>query len=204
MPIPLSNIENFMKLLHSVQRVKRVSRRPNESEETNTAEHTFEVVMLSWYVASVSNRKLNFEKVLKYALAHDLIEAYAGDTFIYDTEGQKDKYEREMAAVETLRSNFTGFPELIEIITEYEKRNDEESRFVYAIDKLVDPLNLSMTTDNSLWKEYGITYQQVRDYKDKKIAADSTVQNFWEGFTHKLEEDLPGYFLTGKANGPTK
>ncbi len=122
---------------------------------------------------------------------------------LYTTRRSKDKYEREWPLLNA-SLQLHWFSELIEIITEYEKRNDEESRFVYAIDKLVDPLNLSMTTDNSLWKEYGITYQQVRDYKDKKIAADSTVQNFWEGFTHKLEEDLPGYFLTGKANGPTK
>lgn len=183
-----------MKLLHATQQVQRISRIPDGATNQNTAEHTFELVMLAWYI--VSSQKLDFDmdKILKYALAHDLIEAYSGDTPVFDTEGQKTKASREAAALVRIENEFTEFPELTEIIHEYEKRETPESVFIYALDKLVDPLNASMETTQSIWKDYNMTYAQTREYKDGKIALSPEVQVFWEALTKKLLDKKDFFF----------
>ena len=183
-----------MRLLHKVQNVKRVARVPDEAEYRNTAEHTFELVLLCWYTASTNGIDLDHEKVLKYALAHDLIEAYSGDAPAYDADGQKTKAIREKEALERLTREFTEFPELLEVIHAYEEREDAESRFVYAIDKFIDPLNCSMETTRALCKEHGISYTVVRAYKDPKIAKSEHVIPYWESLLQKIEPDRERLF----------
>ena len=192
--VPLEQLENFMRLLHAVQNVERVARIPNETKLRNTAEHTFELAMVCWYLNSANNLELDPEKVLKYALAHDLVEAYAGDSYIFDEASRSDKVEREEKATEQLRDDFTEFPELIEIIAKYEKREDRESRFVYAADKLIDPLNISMETKNSFWKEKAVSYKQVRNYKENKITVSKDVEAYWHTLCQKLETNKDFFF----------
>lgn len=192
--VPLSKIEQFMRLLHAVQNVTRASRVPDEQSFRNTAEHTFEVVMLAWYVASVNKLKLDHEKILKYALAHDLVEGYAGDTPIHDTNAQKFKKEKETAALKRISAEFPEFSELHTTIHAYEQQKDAESKFVYAIDKLVDPLNASMEKTQSIWKDLGMTYEHTRAYKDPKIAQDSHVERYWKQLITKLEKNKEFFF----------
>lgn len=190
----LPKLENFVRLLHELEKVKRHARRPDERTQTSTAEHTLEVAMLCWYVASVNKLKLDMEKVFKYALAHDLVEAYAGDTLAYDVEGRKTKEMREHAALEKLKEEFQEFPELLRTIEEYEKRADPEANFVYAADKLIDPLNLSLEKTQSMWKEYDISFERLVDYKHEKIARSPSVFRYWEQLVEKLKANKDFFF----------
>lgn len=190
----LKQIENFLALLHEVQRVKRVSRRPDEKEVTNTAEHTFEVVMLSWYIISAEKLTLNLGLVLKYALVHDLVEAYAGDTFIGDTEAQKGKKEREAQALSRIEKEFPELEDLTQTIHEYEIRFTPEARFVYAVDKLVDPLSASMEKTNSIWKELGMSLETILAYKQEKINQSEHVVPYWNALITKLTDNKKFFF----------
>lgn len=190
----LPKLESFVRLLHELEKVKRHARRPDEREQTSTAEHTLEVAMLCWYVASVNKLDINFEKVLKYALAHDLIEAYAGDTPVYGAEGRKTKEAREHAAFERIKEEFAEFPDLLHTIETYEKRADPESNFVYAADKLIDPLNISMEQKQSLWKESNISLDMVMDYKQEKVAKHPTILAYWQELVKKLESKKDFFF----------
>ncbi len=183
-----------MRLLHAVQNTERRGRIPDEKKWRSTAEHTFELSMLAWYVASVQKLPLDMEKVLSYALAHDLIEAYAGDTPITDAEAIKTKVAREKEALERIEKEFPEFADLINTIHAYEKREDKESRFVYALDKLVDPLNASMEETQSIWKELNMSYTQMRTYKDPKIACCDDVVPFWDALTAKLADKKEFFF----------
>lgn len=190
----LPKLETFAALLHEVQRIKRVARRPNEREYTSTAEHTFELALMAWYVTSVHKLDLDLEKILTYALAHDLIEAYAGDTFAYDTEAQKTKAAREAAALTRITNEFPEFPNLITTIKEYEQHSTAESKFVYALDKLLDPLNASMEETDSIWKEFDMSLSDLRAYKDQKIAYHELVAKYWETLCTKLKDREEFYF----------
>src|SRR6185369_10253674 len=146
MDYPLEDLEQFVRLLHEVERVRRVARRPDEKQMTSTADHSFELAMVCWYIASTHKLDVEYAKVLKYALAHDLVEAYAGDTPNHDQEARKTKAGREAEALRRLEEEFGEFPDLLETIHEYELRETPEAKLVYAADKLIDPLTAGMET----------------------------------------------------------
>ncbi len=190
----LKSLESFMQLLHAVQNVERVARIPDETKRRNTAEHTFELAMVCWYIIEENNLSLDKEKVFKYALAHDVIEAYAGDTPAHDVEAQKHKQEKEAQALRKIEEKFSHFMELINTIHAYEARSDLESIFVYATDKLIDPLNASMETTQSIWKEIDMSYEYFRLYKDEKIALSPEIQPYWDELCEKLEKNKAFFF----------
>lgn len=190
----LENLEKLARLLHDVQRVKRVARRPDEKEMTNTAEHTFNLAMMCWYIATVNKLDLNLEKVLKYALAHDVIEAYSGDTPIHDAEAQKTKAAREMAAMERLGEEFSEFSDFVSTLHEYELRSTPEAKFVYATDKLVDPLDASMEITQSIWKDYDVSWDTFINNKKAKIAFSDTIVMYWDKLIKKLEAKKEFFF----------
>lgn len=51
----------------------------------------------------------------------------------------------------------------------YEERADEESRFVYEVDKLA-PIIVNASLGLTSWKELKVTYQTVRDNKYLTIS----------------------------------
>lgn len=185
--ISLLKIKSFMSLLHQFHTVDRVANVPTLKRRTNAVEHSYQLAMLAWYIVSSYKLPLNLERVLHYALAHDLVEAYAGDTFIHDSEGRETKVKREAEAFEKIVSDFPEFNELKENLLAYEERKDMESKFVYALDKFLDPLNSSMITDReSIWKEFTITLEQHQAYKKSKIAESEFVVPLWDELQAEL------------------
>jgi putative hydrolase of HD superfamily len=191
----LDGIESFAKLLHAVERVQRVSRRPDEREMTTTAEHTFELAMVCWYIVSTNKLNLDLGKVLQFALAHDVVEAYAGDTYIYDEEAKKTKEARERAALERIQKEFTEFPELSEVIHEYELRTSPEAKLVYAADKLIDPLNASLEETQSIWKDFNVSFKSLLEHKRPKVALSPVIAEYWEALEKKLSDRKSFFFL---------
>ena len=190
----LAKLESFVRLLHEVEKIKRTARRPDEREQTSTAEHTFELAMFCWYIASVNKLDLNHEKILKYALAHDIIEAYAGDTYTFDEEAKKTKEAREKAAIDRMEEEFPEFSELTQTLHEYESRSTPEAVFVYAADKLIDPVNLSMELTQSAWKENNVSWNMLIDNKEKKIALSAPILAYWRELVKKLEAKKDFFF----------
>lgn len=190
-----SSLKRFTTLLHRFHAVERVAGVPTLSRRTNGPEHTYQLAMTAWYLIASQKLPLNLEKVLMYALAHDIVEAYAGDTFVHDKEGRDTKAKREQEAFEQIKAEFPEFPELCTILEAYECREDEESRFVYALDKLVDPLNSSMTMDRpSVWQEHEISHDEHFAYKDPKIATSKYVVPLWEALSKDLADKKDFFF----------
>ncbi len=92
----IHSILDFTKLLNKFRAVKRIVFTVGEGEPENDAEHSYQLAMLSWYIISAENLKLDKNLVIKYALVHDLVEVYAGDTYFYrsDKEEKDKKIER--------------------------------------------------------------------------------------------------------------
>ena len=188
-------LKQFMTLLHQFHTIDRVAQVPTLERKTNAVEHSYQLAMLAWYVVSAYKLNLNYEKVFKYALAHDIVEAYAGDTFIYDEEAKKTKLAREAAALVQIETHFPEFPELASVTAQYDTKEDAESRFVYALDKFIDPLNSVMTKEKmSVWKEYGMTYEDHFAYKDSKIALSPEVVPLWEALSKELTDNKDFFF----------
>lgn len=187
--------KTFMTLLHRFHTIDRVAEVPTLPRQTNAVEHSYQLAMLAWYIVASEKLPLNLEKVLKYALAHDIVEAYAGDTPVNDVEGQKTKKAREAAAFVRLKEEFSEFPDMLQTLEAYEERQDEESLFVYALDKCVDPLNAVMSTDREpYWKKHQVPYEVHRAYKDPRIALSSYITSLWSALSKELADKKDFFF----------
>ena len=83
--------------------------------------------------------KLDVGKVSIFALLHDVVEIHAGDTSVWAPEVQlKSKHKREVQALARLHKEFPEFKHLFNFIDEYEKKDSDETRFVYALDKFLN------------------------------------------------------------------
>jgi 5'-deoxynucleotidase YfbR-like HD superfamily hydrolase len=116
------------------------------------------------------------DKVIKYALVHDLVEAYADDAFVFDEEQVKEKDSREHLALERLKGQkfSKGFAEVIE---EYEKLDNEEIKFVYGLDKLMPAFTL-VQGKVDIWKKYGVTISGWEEKFGPKIRKSKYLEPY--------------------------
>jgi 5'-deoxynucleotidase YfbR-like HD superfamily hydrolase len=132
----------------------------------NDVEHSFMVGLLCWFICERHKLNLDQAKVLKYAMAHDFVERYAGDTNTYASINDRQrKIELEQAALKKLSYEFSDFEDLVEIMQAYEARADDEALFVWTVDKMQQLILGDM--DN--WRPYqkiNITYDRF----DQKIT----------------------------------
>ncbi|PSO45478.1 MAG: hypothetical protein BRC25_02215 [Parcubacteria group bacterium SW_6_46_9] len=86
----LNDIFAFDDMLHKLHLVKRSELARGKDRRENDWEHGYQMAMLCWYLADSSEElNLNLKKVIAYALAHDVVEVYAGDTPFHQTDEKK-------------------------------------------------------------------------------------------------------------------
>jgi putative hydrolase of HD superfamily len=152
--------------LVEIDRLKTVPRRSPliaAKRRENSAEHSWHLAMLVLVLAEYADPPVDVARVIKLVLVHDLIEIYAGDTFVYDTAGVRDQRERELEAADRLfpvlppdqAAEFRGLWE------EFEARETPESRFAGAVDR-VQPLLLNHHNEGGTWRTPGVTVARVR------------------------------------------
>jgi len=139
----------FMHLMYQFQSTKRTNLAANAERRENDAEHSFQVAMVAWYLANKLNLGLETEKLLAYALVHDLPEVYAGDIDPHysSAEERNAKSSNEEAAMDRLTKEFPQFEEMHTALRDYHSKKDSESQFIYALDKLLCFLNIHMIND---------------------------------------------------------
>ncbi len=185
--LTIKNLELFSDLLNRFRKVNRVLRANGLKRDENDVEHSYMLAMLGWYIASVERPELDLRKVLMYALAHDLVEVYAGDTFFYHKNPQvhQSKQKREHKSAQKIAKEFSEFKELHQYIHQYEARKDAESKFIYALDK-IHPVILIFLDKGHTWKREKITLSMAREMKDHKIKIDPLVNEYWQELVPKL------------------
>ena len=187
------NIDHLLKftvLLDQFRQVRRAILVNGENRQENDAEHSFALAMFAWYVAEKDKLPLDTNKVLKYALAHDIVEVYAGDTYFYskDEAHVKSKIEREKNAAERLLQEFPEFRELHQMIEQYGMKKDMESKFVYALDK-IQPLLHIYLDDGRTWKTDGVTLGMLVEAKEDKIKVSPEVEKYWNEIKDLLKRE---------------
>lgn len=166
-----------------------------DNRQENDVEHSYSLAMLAWYIAETEQLNLDTDLIVKYALVHDLVEAYAGDTYIFDKDNNrhKNKNHRELESAEKLKSQFPEFETLHNLIKRYEVRNDAESKFVYALDKLHPMINIRLDNGRT-WQKMGVTLQMLVDAKKQKVALSPPVQKIFEKLVSEIRKHEPELF----------
>ena len=185
----INSILDFTKLLNGFRAIKRTVFTVGDGEPENDAEHSYQLTMLAWYIISSEGLKLDKDLVIKYALIHDLVEVYAGDTFTHrsNKEGM-DKKKREEKSLWRIQQEFPEIDDIYKLINNYEKRTDTESKFVYALDKLLPPMNIYLDGGRD-WKHYKVTLDMLIKNKTPKIALSPEIEPYFKEFLTILKEN---------------
>ena len=143
--------------------VLRQTRLAGGGRRENSAEHSWHLAILALVLAEHAPSALDSTRVLRMLLVHDIVEVDAGDTFIYDHEGQAGKLERERVAADRL---FGLLPDdqardLRCLWEEFEARVTPEARFAAALDRLA-PLLLNFVNAGGTWREHQVPASRVR------------------------------------------
>ena len=143
--------------------------------------------MAVWLIVAQDGFPLDTDLVIKYALVHDLVEVYAGDAFALDAEQMRTKAAKEHAALQRLKNNklTVGIAGLIE---QYESLDDEESKFVYSLDKLMAAFTI-VHSQSPIWQEHGITQKLWQERFQSKIQTSPYLQPYLEVLLQLFEDN---------------
>jgi putative hydrolase of HD superfamily len=190
----MDRLESQLRFVLEIDRLKSIYRRTylvDGTRSENSAEHSWHLALMAMVLAEHANKPLDVGKVIKMVLIHDIVEIDAGDTYIYDAQG--DKEERERLAATRI---FGLLPpdqeqEFRALWDEFESGATPEARFASALDRFIPQLHNYHTQGRS-WQEHGITAERVLA-RNVEIRDGSVT--LWE-FTQTLIEQAvsEGFF----------
>ncbi len=190
----------FLKLLRDFEKVERILFRRDGDRAENDVEHSYQVAMMSWFLSEQFKLPLSQEKLLKYGLVHDLVEVYAGDTPVFlknhiGTNTHFTKKEREARALIHLKKEFSHFDDFIETIESYESKKDDESVFIYELDKILPPLNAYLDNGHG-WNKFNITLEEISTEKRNKVKNSKELIQLLEEMLGRFENEKDRLFTS--------
>jgi 5'-deoxynucleotidase YfbR-like HD superfamily hydrolase len=178
--------------------VKRTTVLPGDATRNESVtEHSFTLGVVACALASRIDPELSVGRIAEYALVHDLIEVYAGDVSVWaDSSTLALKARHEAEAVARIERNFGEvFPWISDRIRSYELRSDAESRFVYALDKILPHAMILISGQHPVLPTYKAYADRV-EVARRKVAADTRLAKYFEGFLVEFDRH-PEFFADG-------
>lgn len=152
------------RLVLAFGRVNRVTYHPDGKTPESDTDHTVMLGIIACGLAAQHFPQLHTGLVAQYALVHDLVEVYAGDTNTLRTptaEAKAEKEHREAQAFTRIHQEFLDpMPWLPVTISAYESRFGPEARFVKALDKLLPKVTHILNGATTI-AEQGMTREQL-------------------------------------------
>lgn len=176
----LDRLAELQQLVADFARILRVPQLADTGRPENDVEHTFSLALTCWFLASKIAPELSQEKILKYALAHDIVEVHAGDTYAFSEQTLLDsKSAREDAAIDMLAKDWADFSAMAEYAKGYKDKRDDEAKFVYAVDKLLPDLMIHLGEREAFWHRHKIT-EEMQANKKLQIRASNHMAPYYE------------------------
>lgn len=185
----MNQLPQQLQFILEMDRLKSVQRRSlllDGSRRENSAEHSWHLGMLALTLAEYANEPVDVNRVVKMVLLHDIVEIDAGDTFLYDQQGNSSKAEREQQAAARIFGLLPAAQrdEFVALWREFEERQTADARFANALDRFI-PLLHNYHNAGRPWRENGITRQRVIEMV-RHISEGSTT--LWE-YAQELIDD---------------
>ncbi len=158
-------LQKQLDFIVEIDKLKHILRRTlltDGSRRENDAEHSWHLSMLAIILEEYAIEKIDLGRVLKMVTIHDLIEIYAGDTFAFDIEANKDKEQREELAADKLFSQLPDYQaiDLRQLWEEFDAMNTADSRFAASLDR-IQPFLHNTKTGGHTWIQACACEQQV-------------------------------------------
>ena len=179
---------NFLLEMDKLKSIVRQTYLADGSRKENDAEHSWHLAMMVFLLAEYSNEPIDVLKTMKMVMLHDVIEIDAGDTYAYDTAGNKTKRLREVAAAQRI---FTLLPddqaaEFRGLWDEFEAMETIEAKFANTLDKM-QPLLLNHASGGKSWMEHGVNFSQVME---RNARTSEGSEALWQYMKTLIEENI--------------
>ena len=187
-------------ILAKCQDVKRMIQLPSGELETDS-HHAFSLAIMA-YDFSVSNHlQLDLERVLMFALVHDLLEIITGDepTLTLGKEALKAKHRREKEAEKDFRVLLGQYPEILALYDSYERLDSPEAATVFVLDKTCTIWKHFHNNGEILHQQSVIKRPQIEEWYEVttwkiadrlRVAAPVEVMELFEESYRKMHEEL--------------
>ncbi|MDP3958233.1 MAG: HD domain-containing protein [bacterium] len=155
-------------------RVKRITLCEDGVTPESDTDHTVMLSLVACSLAADYKKDLNIGLVAQFALVHDLVEVYAGDTpnphgMAIDKKSAASKEKRERAALRKIEKRFgKTFPWLPRTIRKYEKLDTKEARFIKVLDKAMPKVTHSLNGVKAL-KDHGYDKASVKSALEGQV-----------------------------------
>lgn len=190
-----NKLDMLLSFIAQCDKMKNIQRRTLIADGSRTetdAEHSWHLALMAMVLSEYAPEKTDIDHAIRLAIVHDLVEIYAGDTFCYDVNANKDKAERELRSADML---FSLPPEekgteLRRYWEEFEQCETPEARYVNALDRLQPFINNCLTNGHT-WKLGKVRLAQV-------MARMLPVKLYLPAFWPYVEENLKRAVTNGQ------
>ena len=177
----MTDFEKQIAFIMELDKIKKIGRQTylsDASRKENDAEHSWHLAMMAIFLSEYAKEEVDVLHVISMVLIHDLVEIDAGDTYAYDTEGNKSKRAREEKAAERI---FNILPEdqakkVRDLWEEFEANETPEANFANALDR-VQPIMLNHKSDGKAWAEHGVALDQIMS---RNVNVEKGAPKLWE------------------------
>jgi len=187
MKADLDELFNFVRLTHEIRRVRRAILLEGNKKE-NDAEHCYQLALVAWFLIEKDKLKLDKYRSIGMAMVHDIVEVYAGDTIAFAPPREREAHaKREKEAAKRLKKEWPSFKSLHELINEYEERQTPESKFVFALDKILPTIN-NYIFGGKVWRQLGISFDQHESIKKGKADISPELLSYQREISKMLQK----------------
>lgn len=169
---------DFILAVDALKNVNRRNYNVDDSRRENTAEHSWQIIILAQILFPYAKNKENIDllRVIRMLSIHDLVEIHAGDTFIFDENLMQGKFEREKIAARKIFGVLGNglSDEFYHLWLEFEEEKSPDAIFACGIDRIM-PYLLNTFTSAKSWTEAGVTARQtskIIEYAVKKASTE--------------------------------
>lgn len=192
----MEKLRRQMDFLIEIDKLKGVIRQSLISDGTrheNDAEHSWHMCMYAVVLEEYAPEGTDMLRCLKLMLIHDLVEVYAGDTYLYDEVGYQDKEQREQRAADKLFGILGAQGEEIKSLWyEFEACETPSAIFANQLDRL-QPVMLNYLTKGEMWLEHGVHIAQVLKRGKRLVEGNVKLSKFYQDILKESVEK--GYLL---------
>lgn len=187
----MEKLEQQIRFLLELDKQKEIGRQTylaSGSRKEGDAEHAWHLAIMAFLLADYANEKIDILKTMKMVLLHDVIEIDAGDTYAYDTEGQKTKRLREEKAADRIYGMLPEEQkaEYRALWEEFEAGETPEAKFANTLDN-IQPVLLNHASGGRSWREHDVKKSQIMG-RNKKTHEGSEV--LWEYIRNIIDKNI--------------
>ncbi len=201
----LHDLLKFVEFTNLFASIYRKTILNKDGSPENDSQHSFQLALVAWYICKANKLAFNSEKLIKYALVHDLVETYSGSFPAYSRSKDKQiiKEVSEKKALAKITKDFSEFKELPQMIKDYNGMIDNESKFIYALDKFIPIINIELN-NNDFYFQTQTTLEDMLNVKKDKIAKDKTVDEYFVLLTEYLNTETNFFWPDNKKRDYSK